>query len=82
MLQQTTVVTVGPYFADFLARWPTVEALAAARLLTSLLFEIAPWDIGTYVGTMVLLGGVALVATLVPAIRASAIAPVTVLQQE
>jgi len=32
MLQQTTVVTVGPYFRDFLARWPTVEALAAAEL--------------------------------------------------
>ncbi len=30
MLQQTTVATVGPYFAAFLARWPTVEALAAA----------------------------------------------------
>jgi putative ABC transport system permease protein len=57
-------------------------ALAAARLLTSLLFEIGPWDIGTYLGTIVLLGGVALIATLVPAIRAGAIAPVTVLQQE
>ncbi len=32
MLQQTTVATVGPYFRDFLARWPTVEALAAAPL--------------------------------------------------
>lgn len=32
MLQQTTVVTVGPYFQDFLTRWPTVEALAAASL--------------------------------------------------
>jgi len=32
MLQQTTVVTVGPYFADFLARWPSVEDLAAAPL--------------------------------------------------
>ncbi len=32
MLQQTTVATVGPYFQDFLARWPTVEALAAAGL--------------------------------------------------
>ena len=30
MLQQTTVVTVGPYFRDFIARWPTVAALAAA----------------------------------------------------
>lgn len=32
MLQQTTVATVGPYFHAFLARWPTVEALAAAPL--------------------------------------------------
>ncbi len=32
MLQQTTVVTVGPYFRDFLARWPTVHDLAAADL--------------------------------------------------
>lgn len=32
MLQQTTVATVGPYFADFLARWPTLDALAAAEL--------------------------------------------------
>ncbi|MBX6323894.1 MAG: A/G-specific adenine glycosylase, partial [Rhodospirillaceae bacterium] len=32
MLQQTTVAAVGPYFGDFLARWPTVEALAAAPL--------------------------------------------------
>src|SRR5580698_9829796 len=32
MLQQTTVATVGPYFASFLERWPTVTALAAAPL--------------------------------------------------
>jgi A/G-specific adenine glycosylase len=30
MLQQTTVATVGPYFAAFLAAWPTVADLAAA----------------------------------------------------
>ena len=30
MLQQTTVATVGPYFAKFLKRWPDVGALAAA----------------------------------------------------
>ncbi len=30
MLQQTTVATVRPRFAEFVARWPTVEALAAA----------------------------------------------------
>ena len=30
MLQQTTVATVIPYFAAFIARWPTVASLAAA----------------------------------------------------
>ena len=30
MLQQTTVAAVQPYFAKFVARWPTVAALAAA----------------------------------------------------
>jgi A/G-specific adenine glycosylase len=30
MLQQTTVATVRPYFEAFLARWPTVDALAGA----------------------------------------------------
>ena len=32
MLQQTTVKAVGPYYARFLARWPTVDRLAAASL--------------------------------------------------
>ena len=32
MLQQTTVKAVIPYYAEFLRRWPTVEALAAASL--------------------------------------------------
>ena len=32
MLQQTTVVTVEPYFRDFMARWPRLADLAAAPL--------------------------------------------------
>src|ERR1700712_2570913 len=32
MLQQTTVKAVAPYYARFLAQWPTVAALAAAPL--------------------------------------------------
>jgi A/G-specific adenine glycosylase len=32
MLQQTTVKTVAPYYARFLARWPTVSALAVTKL--------------------------------------------------
>jgi A/G-specific adenine glycosylase len=31
MLQQTTVAAVGPYYAKFVERWPTVPALAAAE---------------------------------------------------
>jgi putative ABC transport system permease protein len=57
-------------------------ALTLARLMTGLLFEISPWDAGTYLGTIAVLGGAALLATLVPAIRAAMIAPLVVLQQE
>jgi A/G-specific adenine glycosylase len=32
MLQQTTVATVRPYYSRFLARWPTLTALAGASL--------------------------------------------------
>ncbi|MFA5040499.1 MAG: A/G-specific adenine glycosylase [Bdellovibrionales bacterium] len=32
MLQQTTVVTVGPYFMKFVDRWPTLDKLASAKL--------------------------------------------------
>jgi A/G-specific adenine glycosylase len=32
MLQQTTVAAVAPYYAKFLARFPSVEALAAAEI--------------------------------------------------
>ncbi len=31
MLQQTTVVTVGPYFQKFIEKWPTVHDLASAE---------------------------------------------------
>src|SRR4051794_41268168 len=31
MLQQTTVAAVVPRFERFIARWPTIETLAAAR---------------------------------------------------
>ena len=31
MLQQTTVVTVGPYFQKFIERWPTIHDLAKAE---------------------------------------------------
>jgi predicted permease len=57
-------------------------ALAVSRLLTGLLYEIGPWDVGTHLGTIIVLGGAALLATLLPAIRAATVPPVVVLQQE
>ncbi|MGH9379779.1 MAG: hypothetical protein ACRD2Z_04095, partial [Thermoanaerobaculia bacterium] len=57
-------------------------AVAFARLLEGLLYEISPWDVGTYLGAVVVLGVAALLATLIPAIRAAAIAPLIALQQE
>ena len=57
-------------------------ALAVARLLTGLLYEISPWDVGTYLGAIAVLGSAAMLATLFPAIRAATIAPLVVLQQE
>jgi putative ABC transport system permease protein len=57
-------------------------ALAVARLLTGLLYGISSWDVGTYLGTIAVLGSAALVATLLPAIRAATIAPVILLQQD
>jgi predicted permease len=57
-------------------------ALAVARLLTDLLYEIGPWDAGTYLGTIVVLGSAALLATLLPATRAATIAPVILLREE
>ena len=57
-------------------------SLAVTRLLTGLLYEIRPWDVGTYLGTIIVIGAAALFAMLLPTIRAATIAPVVVLQQE
>jgi predicted permease len=57
-------------------------ALAFARLLEGLLYEISPWDVGTYLGALTVLGVAALLATVIPAIRAAAIAPLIALHKE
>jgi predicted permease len=57
-------------------------SLALSRLLTGLLYEISPWDAGSYLGTIAVLGGAAMLATLVPAVRAATISPLIVLQQD
>jgi len=57
-------------------------ALVVARLLERLLYEISPWDVGTYLGALGVLGAAALLAILLPAIRATTIVPLVALQQE
>lgn len=57
-------------------------ALAIAQLLERFLYETSPWDPGTYIGVLTVLGVAAVLATLFPAIKAATIAPFSALQQE
>jgi putative ABC transport system permease protein len=57
-------------------------AIAAARLLTSMLFEVKPTDPLTYAVVALLLGIVALVASYIPARRAINVDPLLALRQE
>jgi len=57
-------------------------AFASSRLLTTMLFHVKPTDPVVYVAVAILLGAVALVASYVPARRASRIDPATTIRQE
>lgn len=57
-------------------------ASAATRVLASVLFQVKPNDISIYIGVGVLLGAVALMASYIPARRASRIDPLEALRQE
>lgn len=59
-----------------------VGTLACTRLLQSLLFGIGATDLTTMFGVALLLSTVALVACLLPAMRASQVDPVTALRSE
>jgi putative ABC transport system permease protein len=58
------------------------SALALARLMSSLLFGVKPWDPVTIVLVAVLLSGVTLLATYLPARRASRVDPMVALRYE
>ncbi len=57
-------------------------ALALSRLITTLLFGVTPTDPLTYAAVSALLGAVALVATYLPARRASRVDPVVALRTD
>jgi ABC-type antimicrobial peptide transport system permease subunit len=57
-------------------------ALALARLLKSLLFNVGPYDPAVYVGVVLVLALVALAATLVPALGAMRVEPCEALRYE
>jgi putative ABC transport system permease protein len=57
-------------------------ALAASRLLTSMLFYVKPGDPATYLEVALVLGAVTVLAGCVPALRAARIDPVKALREE
>jgi ABC-type antimicrobial peptide transport system permease subunit len=59
-----------------------VAAAALGGLIKSMLFGLSPIDPGTYAGVSVLLIGVALAASGLPALRASRLQPAEALREE
>ncbi len=57
-------------------------SLAVARGLQGMLFEVSAFDPGTFVAVGLVLGGVALIACVLPALRASRISPLEALRAE
>ncbi|HEY4132308.1 MAG TPA: FtsX-like permease family protein, partial [Gemmatimonadaceae bacterium] len=76
------VIGEGVVLAAIGAGLGIVGALAATRLLRSMLFDLAPTDLVTYVSITLVLGAAAIVASWVPARRASRVDPMVALRAE
>jgi len=59
-----------------------VAALMASRLVESLLFDVQPRDMATYVGVCALLASAAVIAAMLPARRAARVNPLVALRSE
>jgi ABC-type antimicrobial peptide transport system permease subunit len=80
ILGLTMARALGPILAGLAAE--LAGALAASRLLTSLLFEVKPSDPATFALVAAMLGVVALGACLIPARRATRVDPMVALRYE
>jgi ABC-type antimicrobial peptide transport system permease subunit len=60
----------------------TVAAFALARVISALLFGVKPWDPAVFVTVPVLLTVIALLAVVIPAIRATQVDPIAALRYE
>ena len=58
-----------------------VFCFISARLVSDMLFEVRPYDAATYAGVILSLGLLSLLATYLPARRATQIDPLIVLRQ-
>ena len=59
-----------------------IASLLAAILMRKLLFAVRPWDVPTYVAVAAVLAGSALLASFIPARRASKVDPMVALRYE
>jgi ABC-type antimicrobial peptide transport system permease subunit len=59
-----------------------IAGAALSRVLVTLLYEVNPWDPGTFVVIAAVIAGVALAACILPARRALRVDPATTLRTE
>ncbi len=76
------VLARGAVFASAGVALGLVGASAVSRLLRGLLYGVGPADPAALIAAVVLLGGVALVATVVPARRATRVSPLEALRMD
>jgi len=76
------VLAYGTRLAVFGIAAGVLLALAASRFLQSMLFEVNTTDPKTFIAVSVLFGGVAVVASYIPARRAARVDPVVALRYE
>jgi ABC-type antimicrobial peptide transport system permease subunit len=76
VLRQGLVLTAFGLVAGF------GSAILLTRLMTSVLYEVTPADPWTYLGVGTTLVGVAVAASLVPALRAARVNPLVALRAE